>query len=44
VQLDGKAIEKTIALMLHWIEDIKQIDGIAEWSWQILEPLFRQSR
>ncbi|KAK5133201.1 hypothetical protein LTR08_008036 [Meristemomyces frigidus] len=33
-------IEITIQLMLEWVQDAKQVDGIAEWSWTILEPLF----
>ena len=43
-QLDGNAVDVATTLMLEWIRDIKQIDGIAEWSWQILEPLFSQSQ
>lgn len=33
-------IEKTASLMLEWIRDVKQLDGVAEWSWRILEPLY----
>lgn len=33
-------IQKTVQLMLEWIRDVKQVDGIADWSWRILEPLF----
>jgi len=29
-------IQATAALMLNWIEDVKQLDGIAEWSWKLL--------
>jgi hypothetical protein len=42
-RLDGQIIEDTTVQMLHWIKDVKQIDSIAEWSWQILQPLFSES-
>jgi hypothetical protein len=38
--LDEDSIHRTIGSMLRWIEDIKQIDGVAEWSWRILNPIF----
>ena len=41
--LDPDEIQQTIVLLLQWIEDVKQVDGIAEWSWRMLEPLFAQS-
>lgn len=25
--------------MLHWIDDVRQIDGIADWSWHFLQSL-----
>ncbi|KAK5127930.1 hypothetical protein LTR85_005047 [Meristemomyces frigidus] len=34
-------IDRTIHLMLEWVRDAKQVDGIAEWSWGILEPLYK---
>lgn len=33
-------IERTVVLLLDWIRDIKQVDGIAEWGWKILESLY----
>ena len=39
-QVNRDDIQKTAALMLDWIRDVKQVDGIAEWNWKILEPLF----
>lgn len=39
-QLDRTEIQETITLIWEWMNDIRQVDGIAEWSWQILEPLF----
>lgn len=38
--LDPDSIHRTIGSMLRWIEDVKQIDDVAEWSWRILTPLF----
>lgn len=38
VNLDD--IQQTIALMLDWVKDARQLDGVAEWAWAILEPLF----
>lgn len=35
-------VELSIRLMLEWIRDVKQVDGIAEWSWGIFEPLYGQ--
>lgn len=35
-------LELTIVRMLDWIRDTKQVDGIAEWSWKVLEPLFAE--
>ncbi|KAK3676216.1 hypothetical protein LTR78_003966 [Recurvomyces mirabilis] len=35
-----REIESTIGLLLEWMRDVKQVDGIAEWSWGILEPLY----
>ena len=33
-------MQQTVCLLLDWLRDIKQVDGIAEWSWKILEPLY----
>lgn len=33
-------IKETVALMLEWLKDVKQLDGVAEWSWGVLEPLY----
>jgi hypothetical protein len=41
-EVDPSDLESTIVLMLDWIKDVKQIDGIAEWSWKIIEPLFER--
>ena len=33
-------ISRTVGLMLEWMRDVRQVDGIAEWSWGILAPLY----
>ena len=33
-------ISQTVSLMLEWMRDVRQVDGIAEWSWGILAPLY----
>jgi hypothetical protein len=33
-------MKRTVTLMLDWMRDAKQVDGIADWSWRILEPMF----
>lgn len=37
-------IEKTVHLLLEWVRDVAQLDGIAEWGWGILEPLFYDTK
>ena len=39
-QLDFIEVQRTTSLLWQWLEDIKQVDGIAEWSWRMLHPLF----
>lgn len=36
---DGQ-IQRAESIMLAWLRDMIQIDGIAKWSWQILEPVY----
>lgn len=33
-------VQQTVSLMMNWLRDIKQIDGIAEQGWEFLETLF----
>lgn len=35
----AKHLEHATSEMLHWIRDVKQIDGIADWSWRFLPGL-----
>jgi hypothetical protein len=39
-QVNPDDVKRTVVLMLDWMRDAKQVDGIADWSCQILEPLF----
>lgn len=39
-QVNREELQKTVLLMLEWVRDVRQVDGIAEWLWKILEPLF----
>lgn len=34
-----RQIQRAESIMLEWVRDMIQIDGIAKWSWQILEPV-----
>jgi hypothetical protein len=37
-------IEGSIGSMIGWLEDIKQEDGIAEWSVRVLSPVLCNRR
>ena len=39
-RLDARVTENSATVMLQWIVDVKRIDGIAEWSLRLLQPLF----
>lgn len=39
-QIEKGKLEETAQLMLEWMRDMRQVDGIAEWGWKILEPLY----
>lgn len=41
-RVDPSDLNFTIMLMLDWVKDVKQLDGIAEWSWKVLKPLFTE--
>jgi hypothetical protein len=36
----GELIESTISSMVQWLEDVKQVDGVADWGMEILRPAF----
>ena len=33
-------IESTISSMIQWLEDVRQVDGVADWSMSVLGPAF----
>ena len=39
-QVNREETQRTVTLMLDWMRDVRQLDGIADWSWRILEPLY----
>jgi len=39
-QVNQDDMKRTVALVLEWMRDVKQVDGIAEWACRILEPMF----
>jgi hypothetical protein len=36
----GELIESTISSMIQWLEDARQVDGVADWGMRILGPAF----
>jgi hypothetical protein len=32
-------IENTTALMMNWMQDMREVDGVAQWAWEILSLL-----
>ncbi|OCL05195.1 hypothetical protein AOQ84DRAFT_299382 [Glonium stellatum] len=40
--LDANEIKDTVLILLDWMKDMKQVDGIAEWSWNILEQMYSE--
>ncbi|KAF2715929.1 hypothetical protein K431DRAFT_316899 [Polychaeton citri CBS 116435] len=43
-QVNLEEIQRTISLMMEWIRDVRQVDGIADWGWRVLEPLYASPR
>lgn len=41
--LDEDDIEHSLSMMRDWIRDLKDVDRLAEWSWQIIEQLYETS-
>ena len=39
-QLENDKVEESTRLMLEWMKDMRHVDGVAEWSWKILEQLY----
>ena len=41
-QLARDEVQQTTLLILRFVADVKQVDGIAEWNWRLVEPLLAQ--
>lgn len=41
-KLDRRMVDVSVGLMLEWLSEMRQSDGIAEWSLRLLEPLYSQ--
>ncbi|OJD32009.1 c6 finger domain protein [Diplodia corticola] len=39
--VDNTELMLTVQCLLEWLADVRTIDGVALWSWKILDPLFR---
>ncbi|RFU23997.1 hypothetical protein B7463_g12344, partial [Scytalidium lignicola] len=42
--LDENDISQSLGLMRDWIRDLKDVDGLAEWSWHVIETLFQKQK
>jgi hypothetical protein len=38
--ISGELIESTISSMIQWLEDVRQVDRVADWSTRVLGPAF----
>lgn len=38
--LDPIEVEGTVMLLLEWIRDMAQVEGVARWSWSVLRELY----
>ena len=36
----GEVIESTISSMIQWLEDVRQVDGVADWGMGVLGSAF----
>ena len=41
--LDMQELRISVAVQLAWLQDLKAIDGIADWAWRLMHPLFIQT-
>ena len=39
-RISQRAVEETVMLMLDWLRDAKQEDAVAEWCWNVIQPLY----
>lgn len=38
--LDLRELRISVAFQLSWLQDLRAIDGIADWAWRLMHPLF----
>jgi hypothetical protein len=38
--IDMQELRMSVAFQLAWLQDLKAIDGIADWAWRLMHPLF----
>lgn len=41
--IKNRDIESPIILIIEWLEDLRQVDGIADWSMRVLRPLLQST-
>lgn len=34
-------VDTTVDMMLDWIRDLKSVDPLAQWSWNILQSIYQ---
>jgi hypothetical protein len=39
-RVSQQELDETTALILDWLEDIRQIDATGQWAWTVFEPIF----
>lgn len=37
---DMRELRISVAVQLSWLQDLRAIDGIADWAWRLMHPLF----
>ncbi|KAK4963875.1 hypothetical protein LTR28_004302 [Elasticomyces elasticus] len=37
-RVNQEEMDFTARMLLDWVRDVRQIDGIAEWAWRLLDP------
>lgn len=40
-RLPRQAVRDSVKMMLDWMSDMQRVLGIAEWSWRVLEALYK---
>jgi hypothetical protein len=40
-RVSEREVEETVEVILDWLDGIRQFDAIAEWTWNVFEPVFK---